>query len=253
MQLFDPIKLAEETEKIVVKNDLRKYYRIFRPGRWYGGIATSDCCGCCLRCIFCWSNKPRDHPENFGNFYSPEYIFKKLDACAKRFRYNQLRISGNEPTIGKDHLSKLLELINQTDYSFILETNGILIGHDIDYAKQLSRFRRLHVRVSIKGTNRKEFSILTGASPEAFDLQLNALKNLVEAKVRCHPAVMLSFSPKENFAKLIKRIKEIEKNLADSIEEEYVFLYPHVVERLKIAGIVPLIAYSPEGIPSKLI
>ena len=253
MQLFDPIKLAEETEKIVVNGVLRKYYRTVRPGKWYGGIATSDCCGCFLRCVFCWSGKPRDYPEKFRNFYTPEYIFKRLDACAKRFGYNQLRISGNEPTIGRDHLFNLLELIDRTDYSFILETNGILIGHDPNYANQLSRFRCLHVRVSIKGTNSEEFSKLTGAISGAIDLQLNALKNLIDAGVQCHPAVMLSFSPKENFARLIDRMREIDASLVDSVEEEYVFLYPHVVKRLSVAGIKPLIAYPPEEMPSKLI
>jgi len=40
--LYDPIRLAEETKKLVVRGVLRKYYRISRPGRWYGGIATAD-------------------------------------------------------------------------------------------------------------------------------------------------------------------------------------------------------------------
>ncbi len=253
MQLFNPISLAEETEKIVVKGILRKYYRTVRPGRWYGGIATSDCCGCFLRCVFCWSGKPRDYPEKIGDFYTPDHIFRKLDACAKKFGYNQLRISGNEPTIGRDHLFKLLELIDQTDYSFILETNGILIGHAPHFANQLSRFKCLHVRVSIKGTNNEEFSMLTGAFPEAFDSQLNALRNLIDAGVQCHPAVMLSFSSKEDFARLTNRIKEIDARLVDNMEEEYVFLYPQVIKRLNQTGIRPLVAYSPERIPRKLI
>ena len=40
--MYDPVRLAEQTEKIVVKGILRKYYRVFRLGRWYGGIATAD-------------------------------------------------------------------------------------------------------------------------------------------------------------------------------------------------------------------
>ena len=48
---YDPIKRSEETAKVVLRNDLRKYHR-FRPARFYGGIATADCVGCCLRCIF---------------------------------------------------------------------------------------------------------------------------------------------------------------------------------------------------------
>jgi uncharacterized Fe-S cluster-containing radical SAM superfamily protein len=40
--LYNPIKLASEIEKIVTVGVSRKYYRVARPGRWYGGIATAD-------------------------------------------------------------------------------------------------------------------------------------------------------------------------------------------------------------------
>ncbi|MDI6819313.1 MAG: radical SAM protein [Candidatus Hodarchaeaceae archaeon] len=253
MQSFCPVKLADDIEKIVAKGELRKYYRTARPGRWYGGIASADCCGCCLRCVFCWSGAPRDSSEIIGKFYTPEHILSKLDACARKFGYSQLRISGNEPTIGKEHLLKLLELVQQTDYSFILETNGILLGHDKDYAQQLSKFDKVHVRVSIKGVNEQEFSTLTGAAPEAFELQLKALGNLLDAGVSCHPAVMLSFSPREGLDELSSRLNEIDPSLSKNVEEEYVFLYPHVVERLRRAGLRPRVAYSPSGIPQELV
>jgi uncharacterized Fe-S cluster-containing radical SAM superfamily protein len=249
--LFDPVKLAKEIEIKVVEGTMRKYYRTARPGRWYGGIATADCCGCNLRCVFCWSGAPRDHPDHVGRFCSPEQIFRGLDACAKKFGYKQLRVSGNEPTLGKEHLLRLLGLVGDTDYLFILESNGILI--DADYAKQLSTFRNIHVRISIKGTYPQEFSKLTGAIPEAFYLQLRALRELINAGVSCHPAVMLSFSQKENLKELKERLGEIDQSLADGIEEEYVFLYPIVANRLNRAGVKPLIAYTPKGIPGELI
>jgi uncharacterized Fe-S cluster-containing radical SAM superfamily protein len=250
---YDPLRLSEETVKIVTQGMLRKYYRTSRHGRWYGGIASADCCGCNLRCVFCWSGAPRDHPEGIGAYYSPQQIFDDLAACAKKFGYTQLRVSGIEPTIGQDHLLKLLALIDQTVYRFILETNGILIGHDEDYARQLSRYKCVHVRLSIKGTNRKEFSRLTGAVPEAFDLQLKALENLLYENVPCHPAIMLSFSSKENLYNLKNRIRQIDSRLAEEIEEEYVILYPHVVERLRKAGITPEVAHRPNRVPRELV
>lgn len=249
--MYDPLRLAREIERAVVKGVLRKYYRVARAGRWYGGIATADCCGCCLKCVFCWSGVPRDHPERVGKFYPPEHVFNKLKECAEKFGYKQLRVSGSEPTIGREHLFKLLELVEGTRYRFILETNGILI--DSAHAKELSEFRCVHVRISLKGTSREEFSLLTGAVPEAFDLQLEALRNLVDSGVSCHPAVMLSFSSEKSFEELKRRLREITPSLADAVEEEYVFLYPHVVERLKKAGIQPRIAYSPANIPRELV
>jgi uncharacterized Fe-S cluster-containing radical SAM superfamily protein len=249
--VYDPTRLARETEKIIARGDLRKYYRTARAGQWYGGIATADCCGCNLKCIFCWSGAPRDNPQRIGKFYSPEHIFNKLVSCAEKFGYSQLRVSGNEPTISKLHLLRLLELIDQTRYKFVLESNGILINGE--YANQLSKFRCIHVRISLKGTNREEFSLLTKAEGHAFDLQLNALKYLLNAGVSCHPAVMLSFSSKKNFTKLKAQLQEIDTALAREVEEEYVFLYPHVVQRLKNAGIEPIIAYRPNNIPKELV
>lgn len=246
-QPFDPLELTRDTEKIVAKGELRKYYRRARPGRWYGGIASADCCGCNLRCVFCWSGAPRDSPDSIGQFCSPEEILRSLDSCARRFGYSKLRVSGNEPTIGRQHLLKLLELVEQTNYLFILETNGILLGHDRGYARDLSGFERVHVRVSIKGTDEEEFSALTGAAREAFELQLRALANLLDAGVSCHPAVMLSFSPPGGLEKIRSRLAEIDPELPGSIEEEYVLLYPHVAERLRRAGIRPRVACGPNG------
>lgn len=253
---IDPLSYTQELEKLVIKGVKRKYYRVARAARWYGGIATADCTGCNLKCIFCWSGLPRDQPHNIGEFYSPEEVYKKLDRCASARGYTQLRISGNEPTIGREHLLKLLELVEEKrggKYTFILETNGILIGSDPSYARALSRFKCLHVRVSLKGTNNEEFARLTNAIPQGFDLQLKALENLLNANVRFHPAVMLSFSSKANYKALLERLKAIDRELVEEVEEEYVFLYPLVVERLKKAGIKPNIAYSPDGVPRELI
>ena len=221
--LYDPVKLAQAMEKIVVKGILRKYYRVVRADRWYGGIATADCCGCCLRCIFCWSGAPRDRPAEIGRFYEPEQVFSKLISCAEKHGFELLRVSGNEPTIGRSHLLRLLELVDQTRFKFILETNGILIGYDPSYAHQLSKFKCLHVRVSVKGTCPEEFTMLTGAVPEAFSLQLKALENLLNAGVSCNPAVMLSFSKQENIVKLKEQLREIDSTLTNEFEEEYVF------------------------------
>ncbi len=234
-----------------MSDNKRKYYRLVRTGRWYGGIATADCCGCNLKCIFCWSNKPRDNPEKIGNFYSPEYIAENLIKCAKEKNYRYIRISGNEPTICKEHLISVLSIIDKTKFLFILETNGTLL--DNDFVKELSLFKNLHIRVSLKGTTPEEFSMLTGAVSETFDLILDNLQRLVSFGLRFNIAVMLSFSPDKNIVQLKERLKKISQKIIDDFEEEYVFLYPHVVERLKRTGIKPLAAFKPDGIPKELI
>jgi len=223
--VYNPVELSEKIEKIVVQGELRKYYR-FRPAQYYGGIATADCVGCNLSCIYCWSKAPREKPSKAWRFYSPEQAFRMMDVIARKRGYSQLRISGNEPTIGKQHLLKLLELVERTDYRFILETNGILLGRYPAYARHISNFKCVHVRVSLKGCDPEQFSLLTGANPEAFELQLDALRNLTDADGSVHAAVMKEFAPEEKLTSLKRRLAEINPGLARDLELEYLMPFP---------------------------
>ena len=246
----DPIKRSEELARVVSKGDRRKYYR-FRPARFYGGIATADCVGCFLRCLFCWSWHEVIRPDVCGQFYSPEQVAKNLLSIARKKKYGKMRISGNEPTVAREHLLKVLNLI-PSNLLFILETNGILIGHDESYARELSRFKNLYVRVSLKGTTEEEFSRLTGCGPEAFGLQLKAIENLYRAGVEVQPAVMVSFSCAEGINALRKQLGQIAPGLGD-IEVEDLVLYGDVEERLKKAHLNCDAAYKQGNIPPEQI
>lgn len=231
--MYDPLVRAQEVAALVCRGEQRKYYR-FRPARFYGGIATADCVGCNLRCIFCWSWQEVVRPEVVGRFYTPEQVAAKLKAIARRRGFQRVRISGNEPTLCRDHLLGVLAAM-PTELQFILETNGILIGYDEDYADALSRFANLHVRVSLKGCCEEEFSRLTGADPQGFALQIKALDQLARAGVSAHAAVMASFSTAENLAVLRQRLAETALGPME-LEVEEVLMYRDVAERLKKAG-----------------
>ncbi len=240
---YDPALLAEDIKRIVLNNGQRKYYRLARSGRWYGGIATADCCGCNLRCLFCWGGKTRDNVDSVGQFYDAFEVAQALIVTAEKHRYGLVRISGNEPTLGRSHLLQVIHAIEAAGLAFILETNGLLL--DLSLAKALSAHSNLHVRVSLKGTDPGEFSRLTGALPTYFNKQLKALENLLVSGVSCHPAAMISFSPPEKVKHLRETLQMIHPNLERDLEEETVLLYPHVVERLKESGLKPLEAYYP--------
>ena len=145
-------------------------------------------------------------------------------------------MSGNEPTIGKPHLLEVLHVIPQ-DLLFVLETNGILIGADPDYARALARYPNLEVRVSLKGTNPDEFQRLTAARPDAFELQIAALNHLLHHGVRCHPAVVASFSSPDNVKRLAERLSALAPDF-DDLEIEEVTCYPRVQRELERAGLV---------------
>jgi uncharacterized Fe-S cluster-containing radical SAM superfamily protein len=225
--VLNPIKLAKEAKKIVTQGNQRKYYR-FRKAPFYGGIATADCVGCNLRCVFCWAQNVVQNPQKFGKFYLPEIVAQKLIQIAKDGKFNKVRISGNEPTIAKEHLFEVLKLIPK-ELIFILETNGILIGADRNFAKELAQFKNLHVRVSLKGTTENEFEKLTLADGKFFNLQLKALENLKKEGVSCHPALIEI--AKEKREELLQKLKKIDPSF--ELEIEPLILYPKVKKNLK--------------------
>lgn len=238
MPLYDSVARHEAMEKLVVRDTARgqekKYWR-FRFDRWYGGIVTADAVGCGLTCKYCWvSDAVMFKPAATGKFYGSDEAAKILVNMANKRGLRQLRVSGGEPTIGKRHLLQLLEHLKEQSLLFILETNGILIGNNSQYAEDLSeKYPFLHARVSLKGCNEREFATLTDAKPEGFTLQLKALENLVQVGVECHPAVMTSFSTKEHLQSLVERLKRISSRLARELEVEELILYPEVKRKIE--------------------
>lgn len=230
--MYDPIELSKKTKKEVIKEDDKKKYYRYRATRFYGGISTADTVGCNLRCKFCWSGNRVWNTNKKNEFYTPEQVTKKLHRIAEKKNYEKLRISGGEPTIGKNHLIQILENIRD-DFLFILETNGILLGNSKSYVKDLTKFPNLHVRVSIKGCNPEEFKLLTGAE-KGFNYQLKALRNLKEQNLSFNIAVISAEEGKSNFYKKLKNMG-LGKIM---VEEEKVNLYPNVRKRLKEQGML---------------
>ena len=72
------------------------------------------------------------------------------------------------------------------------------LGDDPEFAKQLSRYKNLHVRVSIKGTNKEEYVRLTGAMSSSYDLPYKALEHLMAEEVSCNVCLSISFSNHED-------------------------------------------------------
>ena len=229
--MYNPIELSKKTTSIVTNENKKKYYR-FRATRFYGGIATADTVGCNLRCKFCWSSNIVWNAKNAGKFYSPKQAADALQDIARSKRYTKVRVSGGEPTIGKKHLIELLENIN-SDFLFILETNGVLLGADKSYVRELSEFHNLHVRVCLKGCSPEEFSFLTGAE-KGFEYQIKALEKLKDGEMSFNIALV---SVRHNKKQLFDRL--IEMGLSKiMIEEEEIKLYPPVRKRLDKEGLL---------------
>lgn len=249
---FDPLALAKETEEKITRmgpDGLERKYTGIYSAPVYGGIATGYAVGCCLRCVYCWSNWSRDFPERFGKFYSPKQVSKALINAAEggitspgweRFsdiNVNKLRISGCEPTLAKEHLLPTLEYVTKSTYPlFILETNGILLGSDKNYVKRLARFsEKLYVRVSLKAATSEGFTQRTGSIGTFYELPFRALKYLMGEGIYCRAAAMTDpkVMPGEEREILLNKLSQIDRELATDLEEEQMDAYETTMSRLK--------------------
>jgi uncharacterized Fe-S cluster-containing radical SAM superfamily protein len=149
---------------------------------------------------------------------------------------NKLRISGGEPTLGKEHLLQVLSLTEAAGLLFILETNGILLGHDAAYARALAHYRHIHMRVSLKAGSPTGFQARTGARGEFWELPFQAIEHLQQAGVPSHVAAMTdpSLMPAEERQALLRHLQTI--GYKDYLEEETCDPYPSSLVRLKAAG-----------------
>jgi len=250
---FNPLELARETEQIVTRegsDGLERKYTDFYSVPVYRGIATGYAVGCCLRCVYCWSDWSRDFPERFGEFYSPKEVTQKLFKAAKDStvysdywrrlipKVNKLRLSGCEPTIGKEHLLSVLKYVDDSDYQlFILETNGILFGADKDYVKKIAKFTsKIYVRVSFKAATPEGFTQRTGAVGKYYELPFKGLKHLLDEGIFARAAAMTDpkIMPKEERKILIEKLGEIDPRYRKGeLEEESIDAYDTSIKRLK--------------------
>jgi uncharacterized Fe-S cluster-containing radical SAM superfamily protein len=236
---YDPIALSAATEKVVVDGTLRKYVQLGRPLRFYGGTTSATEVGCNLRCKFCFSDKPVWKPKQTGKFYSPQQVFNGLAKSARKHGHKIISASASEGTLGREHLMGLLDLVEDSEFIYVLETNGMILGNDPKYAHALSKYSRLHVRVSIKGDNPEQFHELTGAHPDSYELPYKALQHLIDAGVSCNACLMSSFSDDKGVERVQRRLVEIYPGILKSLEIEKITMFPKVAQRLSKLGLIP--------------
>jgi len=235
---FDARQRSAEAERLVMSGEKRLYSK-FRAAPYYGGIATADAVGCSFLCAFCWNYRRNEDPAHGGKFFSPQDVADELLAIARRRSLTRFRVTGSEPILGDgsfDHLLKVMGLVLDAEprSSFILETNGLMLGAHQDWARRLTRPRVL-VRLAVKGVDPESFERITGARKEFFRYPLLALRNLEEAEAKAWPALM-----EDLFS--AAQVKTLENTLRDEgilseLELETLERYPSVLENLKRRGV----------------
>src|SRR4030065_175814 len=132
-----------------------------------------DVVGCNLRCQFCWSpaSRPEDIKEKVISKNASDILATTLATlssleASKTF----IRFTGGEPTLYWNELSHVFDLFENNDIinkiPILIQTNGIEIGKGLDLTGLLFKKRQQYLfEVSLKGTNKEKFSLLTGKSP----------------------------------------------------------------------------------------
>jgi uncharacterized Fe-S cluster-containing radical SAM superfamily protein len=191
---FDPFKFGEAVRRLVTRDnpsgperlyksapstDPRNKNRDFRVSNYYPKTAVADALGCNLRCVFCWTiDRYRDYSniKNVGTFYSPVDVANALAITARNFNCKYLRMTEGEPTLDMDHLTSVLDNLKKMNlpYTFILETNGLMLGKYPNFCKMLSQYGTnpvgepfIHVRVS-KAPQPKNFTCFLAVLMQVF-------------------------------------------------------------------------------------
>jgi len=96
---------------------LERKYADFYTVPVYRGIATGYAAGCCLRCVYCWSNWSRDFPDKLGKFYSPRQAAQRLFKAAERGIVYSESLENNICTLFLTYANPLLILISLSPIS----------------------------------------------------------------------------------------------------------------------------------------
>lgn len=230
---FNPINVAQETEKAVVQGTKRKYYR-FRAAPYYGGIATADAVGCCFLCAYCWNYFKIIKPQNYSKFFSSQEVASNLLKIARKRRFGLCRITGCEPILGDSSFAHLIKVITKVldaekGLRFILETNGLFLGLHADFVTRL-KIPRLSIRVALKGWDELSFQAITGADRRYFEYPLRGLKKMLEEGLNAWPAVMWDTFGETGIEKL--KVRLLRKGINREIEIEALERYPYVLENI---------------------
>ena len=114
-----------------------------------------------------------------------------------------------------------------------------MFGADPNYVKEVSQFKKVHIRISLKAGTPEGFTKKTGARPEAFTLPFKAIQSFLKYEMSFHVASMSGdprFMGKEERQSLRNRLKEIEPRLLKHLEEEVVDPYQTTLLRLRYAS-----------------
>ena len=138
-------------------------------------IEVTDKCNMCCNTCYASSGKGKDKDL--------ETIKKMIDfaAEAEGGRGEVLQVSGGEPTLHKD-IIKIIEYAREKFQYVMLNTNGIRIAEDLEFVKELSKFKgRFEIYLQFDSFNDEVYTKIRGRNLKSIKEQ--AVNNLKEYNI----------------------------------------------------------------------
>ena len=144
-----------------------------------------DVVDCNLKCQFCWSPASRPRETNEPSIVlNGNDIYQETRHAVQNPSRTFVRFTGGEPTLYWDEIERSCRLLAQDaalgGVPILVQTNGLRIGEGAASIEWLgaSASQLFLFELSMKGTNREEFSLLTGQPPDLYEHQLSAYERI---------------------------------------------------------------------------
>ncbi len=133
---------------------------------------------CNLGCPTCYANSGKGEPLSLNKISEMLDFFIESEGGEAEI----LQISGGEPTTHPE-IIKIIELARTRNIRYVmLNTNGIRIGEDENFVKELSKFKgKFEVYLQFDGFDSKTYSHLRGR--DLSKLKLKAIENLIKYEI----------------------------------------------------------------------
>jgi len=166
--------------------------------------------GCNLACRHCWL-APRYDPGLKNTISLPVELYQKVIQEASLLGLTGVKLTGGEPLL-HPAFEKLLEITRQKDLSLAIETNGVLLTHEL--ATKIADFPQRFVSISLDGADAVTHEAIRGV-PGSFKKACQAVKMLAEVGIR--PQIIFSVM-RSNFHQMEQLIELAELLGASSVK-----------------------------------
>lgn len=199
-------------------------YRLGGDPKNYSKVFTVQIAGCDFDCNYCFVPRRLNVGDAaFGRYFSAAEIVDAYLSVKSRSDapMNVIRLSGGNPTIVPEAILGVYREMSGrglSDYLWIdtnLSTHLYMQALGREFSDMLAR-KNVGIVGCFKGTDEKDFSIISGVAPDFFQLQFETARWLLEQRADLYiylPALVYG-DVEKSLAGFVRRLATVHKNLA---------------------------------------